>query len=179
MRTAERLRYLILAAQREGNRRLTAMLSEIGVTPAQSEALRIIADHGPLALRELGDMLVCDTGQSPSRIVDRLVAAGLVSRTAGERDRRQVSLTLTPAGREKAQRVAEVEDRLYALLDQAAEGTDVDGFLAFLSAFTHESPAGLALARRLDASNPRRRRRADAVSFQLTVDIAAEEGPTP
>ncbi len=25
------------------------MLSGIGVTPAQSEALRIIADHGPLA----------------------------------------------------------------------------------------------------------------------------------
>ncbi|MET7672465.1 hypothetical protein [Micromonospora luteifusca] len=35
--------------------------------------LRIIGDHGPLALRELGDMLVCDTGTSPSRILDRLV----------------------------------------------------------------------------------------------------------
>ena len=151
MRTAEQLRYLILAAQREGNRRLTAMLSEIGVTPAQSEALRIIADHGPLALRELGDMLVCDTGTSPSRIVDRLAAAGLVQRTPGEHDRRQVRLTLTPQGRDKAHRVAEIENQLYDLLDRASEGTDIDAFITFLRAFTWQSPAGLALANRLAA----------------------------
>lgn len=151
MRTAEQLRYLILAAQREGNRQLTAMLSEIGVTPAQSEALRIIADHGPLALRELGDMLVCDTGTSPSRIVDRLVAAGLVGRTASEHDRRQVRLTLTPQGRDKARQVAEIEDQLYDLLDRASEGMHIEAFVTFLHAFTRQSPAGLALANRLAA----------------------------
>ncbi|GAA5185237.1 hypothetical protein GCM10023322_28580 [Rugosimonospora acidiphila] len=151
MRAAEQLRYLILAAQREGNRRLTAMMSELGVTPAQSEALRIIADHGPLALRELGDMLVCDTGTSPSRIVDRLVAAGFVERTTGEHDRRQVRLALTPQGRDKADRVAEVENRLYDLIDRASEGTDTDAVIEFLHAFTRQSPAGLALANRLAA----------------------------
>ena len=155
MRTAEQLRYLILAAQREGNRRLTAMLAEIGVTPAQSEALRIISLHGPLTLRELGDMLVCDTGQSPSRIVDRLVSAGLVRRTAGERDRRQVSLTSTADGREKARRVAEIENQLYDLLDQAVERTDVDALIAFLNAFTHQSPAGVALAKRIAREGPK------------------------
>jgi DNA-binding MarR family transcriptional regulator len=151
VRTAEQLRYLILATQREGNRQLSAMLSEIGVTPAQSEALRIIADHGPLALGELGDMLVCDTGTSPSRIVDRLVAAGLVQRTPSEHDRRQVRLTLTPQGRDKANRVAEIENQLYDLLDRASEGTDIDAFIAFLHAFTRQAPAGLALANRLAA----------------------------
>jgi DNA-binding MarR family transcriptional regulator len=153
LRTAELLRYLILAAQREGNRQLTAMLAEIDVTPAQSEALRIIADHGPLALRELGDMLVCDTGTSPSRIVDRLVTAGLVERTAGEHDRRQVSLTLTPRGVERARQVAAIENQLYDLLDQVSEGTDTDAFIAFLNAFTGQSPAGLALTNRLAAEN--------------------------
>jgi MarR family transcriptional regulator, organic hydroperoxide resistance regulator len=151
VRTAEQLRYLILATQREGNRQLSAMLSEIGVTPAQSEALRIIADHGPLALGELGGMLVCDTGTSPSRIVDRLVAAGLVQRTPSEHDRRQVRLTLTPPGRDKANRVAEIENQLYDLLDRASEGTDIDAFIAFLHAFTRQAPAGLALANRLAA----------------------------
>lgn len=151
MRTAEQLRYLILATQREGNRQLSAMLSEIGVTPAQSEVLRIIADHGPLALGELGDMLVCDTGTSPSRIVDRLVAADLVHRTPSEHDRRQVRLTLTPQGRDKANRVAEIENQLYDLLDRASEGTDIDAFIAFLHAFTRQAPAGLALANRLAA----------------------------
>jgi DNA-binding MarR family transcriptional regulator len=151
LRTAERLRYLILAAQREGNRQLTLMLSGIGVTPAQSEALRILADHGPLALKELGDMLVCDTGTSPSRIVDRLVAAGLVHRTTSEHDRRQVRLALTAPGRDKAGQVADIENQLYDLLDHASAGTDIDAFVAFLDAFTRQSPAGLALANRLAA----------------------------
>jgi DNA-binding MarR family transcriptional regulator len=151
VRTAEQLRYLILAAQREGNRQLTVLLSEIGVTPAQSEALRIIADHGPLALRELGDMLVCDTGTSPSRIVDRLVAANLVQRNTSEHDKRQVRLTLTPQGRDKARRVAAIENQLYDLLDRAAEGMDIDACLKFLRGFTGQSPAGLALANRLAA----------------------------
>jgi MarR family transcriptional regulator, organic hydroperoxide resistance regulator len=151
LRTAEQLRYLILAAQREGNRQLTALMSEIGVTPAQSEALRIIADHGPLSLRELGDMLVCDTGTSPSRIVDRLVDAALVQRTSGEHDRRQVRLTLTPQGSDKARRVAEIENRLYGLLDRASEGMDINPLIAFLHAFTRQSPAGRALANRLAA----------------------------
>ncbi|MET8083389.1 MarR family transcriptional regulator [Micromonospora sp. NPDC005237] len=127
------------------------LLSEIGVTPAQSEALRIIGDHGPLALRELGDMLVCDTGTSPSRIVDRLVAAGLVQRTTSEHDRRQVRLTLTGPGRDTARRVAEIENQLYDLLDQASAGTDIDAFIGFLHGFTRQSPAGLALANRLAA----------------------------
>ncbi|GIF64126.1 hypothetical protein Ais01nite_21610 [Asanoa ishikariensis] len=151
MRTAEQLRYFILAAQREGNRQLTVMLSEVGVTPAQSEALRILADHGPLALKDLGEMLVCDTGASPSRIVDRLVAAALVEKTTGEQDRRQVKLTLTTQGREKAARVAEIENQLYDLLDRAGEGADMGAFISFLRGFTRQSPAGLALANRLDA----------------------------
>ncbi|MET7990226.1 MarR family transcriptional regulator [Amycolatopsis sp. NPDC005232] len=151
MRRAEQLRYLILAAQREGNRQLTARLAEIGVTPAQSEVLRILAGHGPMALRELGEMLVCDTGASPSRIVDRLVGAGLVERTASEQDRRQVRLELTKTGRDKAERVAEIEDQLYDQLDRAAKGTDVEAFLEFLKKFTQESPAGRAFENRLAA----------------------------
>ena len=155
MRRAEQLRYLILAAQREGNRQLAVQLSEIGLTPAQAEALRIVADHGPLALKELGDMLVCDSGTSPSRIVDRLVSAGLVQRTTSAHDRRQLRLTLTAQGRAQARRVAEIEDQLYDLLDQAGAETDLDALIAFLDAFTRESAAGLALAQRLAAEKAR------------------------
>jgi DNA-binding MarR family transcriptional regulator len=157
VRRAEQLRYLILAAQREGNRRLTGRLGEIGVTPAQSEVLRILAEHGPMALRELGEMLVCDTGASPSRIVDRLVGAGLVERSASEQDRRQVRLALTQDGRAKAERVAEIEDQLYDQLDRAARGTDVEAFLEFLTKFTHESPAGRAFANRVAAEGRRKK----------------------
>ena len=154
VRTAEQVRYLILAAQREGNRLLLAYLSQIDLTPAQSEALRIIADHGPLALKELGDMLVCDSGTSPSRIVDRLVAAGLVQRDAGERDRRQIRLTVTPAGKERAAQVRNIEDQLYDAIDGALSADDTQTLVRALRALTQDSPAGLALQKRLAADEP-------------------------
>lgn len=155
MRAAEQVRYLVLAAQREGNRLLMASLSDIDLTPAQSEALRIIADHGPLALKQLGDMLVCDSGTSPSRIVDRLVAAGIVNRAASEHDRRQIRLTLTQVGRTRAAQVQAIEDRLYAAIDSALEGEDTDALIRVLHSLTQGSPAGTALARRLTAEHAR------------------------
>ena len=151
MRTAEQVRYLILAAQREGNRILMALLSEINLTPAQSEALRIIADRGPLALKELGDMLVCESGTSPSRIVDRLVAAGLVHRNAGEHDRRQIRLTVTTEGNDRAAAVRGIEDRLYDVIDSTLNAADTEPLLRVLRALTRDSPAGTALEKRLAA----------------------------
>ena len=85
MRTAERFRYLVLAVQREGNRQLIADLRPLGITPAQSEALRILGDHAPMTLSDVGRMLVCEGGTNPSRIIDRLVDAGLVARVRGHK----------------------------------------------------------------------------------------------
>lgn len=151
MRDAEQVRYLILAAQREGNRQLAVALAQLGLTPAQSEALRIIEDHGPLALTQLGDMLVCDSGTSPSRIVDRLVTAGLVQRDPGEHDRRQVRLTITPPGSEKSTQVKVIEDHLYDVIDGALTDADAQVLLRVLGALTDGSPAGTALGNRLAA----------------------------
>jgi DNA-binding MarR family transcriptional regulator len=161
VRTAEQIRYLILAAQREGNRVLTALLSEIGLTPAQSEALRIIADHGPLALKELGDMLVCDSGTSPSRIVDRLVAAGLVHRDAGEHDRRRIRLTVTPQGRDRAAQVRGIEDQVYGSIDGALSADRAQALLGSLRILTRDSPARAALDKRLAAEEPPQERSSD------------------
>ena len=97
-RAADELRYLILAVQREGSRRLAARLRDAGLTPAQAEVLDVLRDRAPLSLAELGRLLVCETG-SPSRLVDALVQRGLVARTPSPQDRRVVSLALTEAGR--------------------------------------------------------------------------------
>jgi DNA-binding MarR family transcriptional regulator len=154
LRTAEQVRYLILAAQREGNRHLMALLSEIDLTPAQSEALRIIADHGPLALKELGDMLVCDSGTSPSRIVDRLVTAGLVQRDASEHDRRQIRLTVTSQGDDRAARVRRIEDQLYDAIDNTLNADDLEALVHVLLMLTQGSAARAALEKRLAAEQP-------------------------
>jgi len=148
MRTAEELRYLILAIQREGNRILAAELRPLGVTPSQAEVLRVLADHQPLTLLALGELLVCETGGSPSRLVDRLVTAGLVRREPDPVDRRQVTLSLTNQGRRTARQITRAEERLYDVIDAHTEGQPVDQALMLLRALAAVFPAGAALARR-------------------------------
>jgi MarR family transcriptional regulator, organic hydroperoxide resistance regulator len=148
MRPAEQLRYLILAVQREGNRLLAAELRPLGLTPSQAEVVRVLADHAPLTLQGLGELLVCETGGSPSRLVDRLVAMGLVQREADAGDRRWVTLTLTESGEAAAARVGEVEQRLYERIDELTEGAPVTEALTLLRQFAEAFPAGQALARR-------------------------------
>lgn len=145
----EQLRFLILAAQREGNRRLAADLRPFGVTPAQAEAVRLLDDRAPLTLSGLGELLVCESGTNPSRLVDRLVTAGLVDRAESAHDRRQVELTLTADGRRLAREIVRIEDALYRDLGKAAAGQDVDAALDLLRALVEGQPSGEAVALRV------------------------------
>ena len=135
MRPAEELRYLILAAQREGNRLLGQALKPLGVTPSQAEVLRILADRRPLTLNGLGELLVCESGNSPSRLVDRLATMGLIDRQVSAHDRRHIELSLTEEGRRLARQITTIEDDLYRSIDAAAEGRDVDQITGFRRAF--------------------------------------------
>ena len=148
MRIAEELRYLVLAANSEGKRQLAQQLRPLGLTPSQAEVLRVLADHAPLSLSGLGSLLVCESGSSPSRLVDRVVAQGLVNRRPGTADGREVELTLTPEGERLSVEVAVIEDAMYAAID-AMTGDDVDATLDFLRGYINGSPSGDALARRI------------------------------
>ena len=145
------VRYLVLAAQREGSRRLTQELRAIRLTPSQSEVLRILGDHGPLSLTGLGELLVCESGSNPSRLVDRLVGAGLVERVVAAEDRRQVTLSLTYAGREMEAAVRAVEERLYVDLDAVSVGVDLQPVIQVLRLLSAGEPAGDALEKRIAA----------------------------
>jgi DNA-binding MarR family transcriptional regulator len=148
VRPAEELRYLILAAQREGNRLLAQALRPLGVTPSQAEVVRVLQERGPLTLGGLGELLVCESGNSPSRLVDRMVATGLVRREVAAHDRRHVELSVTDEGARLGRRIIDIENDLYTSIDAAAEGRDVEEVMEFLRAFVGDLPAGQALARR-------------------------------
>ena len=149
MRKAEHLRFAILAAQREGNRLLIQALKPHGITPSQAEVLRLLQQHGTLTLNGLGQLLVCESGTNPSRLVDRVVEAGLVERRTDTADRRYLRLSLTAEGERLAAAVAEIEEVLYASMDAAAEGVDIDALLGFLHRFIDTLPSGRALRKRL------------------------------
>ncbi|MFD0850865.1 MarR family winged helix-turn-helix transcriptional regulator, partial [Actinomadura adrarensis] len=99
----------------------------------------------------LGELLVCESGGSPSRLVDRLISAGLVDRQVPEHDRRHIELSLTREGTRIADEITEIERRLYDMIDAAAEGRDIDEITGFLRAFVSDLPAGRAMARRTES----------------------------
>jgi DNA-binding MarR family transcriptional regulator len=148
MRAAEELRFLILAIQREGNRLLAAQLRPLGLTPSQAEVIRVLAEHGPLTLSALGDLLVCETGNSPSRLVDRLVIQGLVQRDIDAADRRRVTLEVTAEGRRLGRRIVTVEQRLYSTIDKHVAGQPIESTLCTLRCLASVFPAGQAVDRR-------------------------------
>ncbi len=145
MTPVEQFRYLVLAAQREGNRLLAELLRPLGLTPSQAEVLRVLAETPGLSLQQLGRRLVCEAG-SPSRLVDGLVRADLVARAADTVDRRSVRLHLTPTGLDAADAVAAREANLYALLERALDPADIAAANHALEQAVQGTTAGEALA---------------------------------
>ena len=142
-----RLRFYVLAAQREGQRLFAAALRPWNVSPTQAEALAVLAEHAPMSLGDLGARLIAEIG-SPSRLVSGLVAAGLVTRERDEQDRRWLLLELTDHGRQIAAAVAAAEQSLYEQIGAAIADQDTDATLELLGAFVSGRPTGQALARR-------------------------------
>ncbi|XGV95252.1 MAG: MarR family winged helix-turn-helix transcriptional regulator [Leptolyngbya sp. BL-A-14] len=149
MHAIEELRYLILAAQREGDRALSAALNSLGLTTSQAEVLRVLHDYVSLSLIELGERLVCETG-SPSRLVNTLVEKQLVERSPSTTDRRMVKLSLTPSGRQLAEQVQAIEQNFYAQIEVLLKSAPIETINAALWRFVDGRPAGKALSHRKD-----------------------------
>ena len=147
MNAIEELRYLILAAQREGDRQLSAALEPLGLTTSQAEVLRVLYDYAPLSLLELGERLVCETG-SPSRLVNTLVEKRLVERKASDIDRRRVTLSLTAAGKALAEQVMAIEQAFYTAIAAVLTDAPLEALNTTLWKFVAGRPTGDALGRR-------------------------------
>lgn len=107
------LRHAVVEAVLGASRVLVGMaassLAEVGedVTLPQYRALVVLASKGPQRVASLAEQLKV-TPPTATRMCDRLVRKGLVRRRTSRGDRREVRVTLAPAGREL---VAEVTRR--------------------------------------------------------------------
>ena len=109
-----------------------AAAEEVGLTPRQHQALLAIRGHaggGPVGVGALAaDLQV--RHHSAVGLVDRLAGRGLVARRHGTGDRRQVLVSLTPAGERLLARLSTVHrdelrqlgPRLRALLETVEHG---------------------------------------------------------
>jgi DNA-binding MarR family transcriptional regulator len=157
----EELRYLVLAAQRDGNRALAALLRPLDVTPAQAELIGVLArSEDPLTIRQVGDRLVCEPG-SPSRLVASLVDAGLVVRRPHPKDARASTLELSQRGQKTAEGIRRVEERFhYDLRARLTSQRDADAAMRVLRRLADDGASGAALRRRLEAETAAVDRRA-------------------
>lgn len=144
---AEQLRYLILAAERQGGRMFQEALKPTGITGSQAEVLRVLEEREPLSLKELGSLLICETG-SPSRLVDRLVREGFVIRETDPKDSRYVLLSLSAAGRDKARQVADIERGIYSMITEKISAEEIEKINSFIYELLSGEPVSEALRAR-------------------------------
>ncbi len=126
---------------------LAALLKPLGLTPAWAEALIVLADREPLTIRELGDLLVCQVDH-PSRLVNRMMSAGLLTSEQSPEDDRVSCLRLSAAARDLVPQIRTIEDQLHTTIEHSFDPTALDTCIAVLSAFVDGLPAGEALGRR-------------------------------
>jgi DNA-binding MarR family transcriptional regulator len=86
-----------------------------GVSLAQCHLLLEVEDRGQTSITALADMLELDKS-TLSRTVDGMCKAGLLNREIDPANRRQQILSLTPAGKAKAEAVNSLCDGSYARL---------------------------------------------------------------
>jgi DNA-binding MarR family transcriptional regulator len=105
------------------------------ITIAQFRTLVILSSRGPVNLATLAGLL----GVKPSatgRMVDRLVAAGLIDRTPHPTSRRELLATLNPRGRKVVRQVtAHRRVEIARIVEKMPEG-ERHGLVRALTAFT-------------------------------------------
>ena len=137
----------VKAASRELEHRTADLMRPLGVTPQQADAIYVIGKAEPLSLKDLGSLLIAEGGH-PSRLLDRLVAAGWVERVPAGDDRRRVVVTLTPAGRELHDRIDANRQTLLDFARSLMGDVDLDAALHFFRELLQHSGYAELIARR-------------------------------
>jgi DNA-binding MarR family transcriptional regulator len=137
----------VKALQRELERGSNELMRPLGLTGPQADALVVIGLAQPLALKDLGRLLIAEAGH-PSRLVDRLVDAGLVDRRAAQDDRRRVELELTPAGRRLAKRIEKARQELFDASRPHLDEKRLAAAGAVIRQLLEDTPAGELIERR-------------------------------
>jgi DNA-binding MarR family transcriptional regulator len=105
------------------------------VTLPQFRTLVALESHGVTNLNRLARVLDVNAS-SAVRMIDRLLAAGLVTRKENPRNRRQVLLEVTPAGAEIVRRVVARRRREITRIVAAIPETLRDDLVAALTEFS-------------------------------------------
>lgn len=108
-RLPDHLGYWLRLLSNQVSDSFAARLEKHGVSVPQWVVLRVLFDAEGLPLKDIVSRVGVDQG-ALSRMVERLLARGLVSREENPGDRRAVAIALTPEGRKLVPRLAREAD---------------------------------------------------------------------
>ncbi len=111
------------------------LLDELGLTYPQYLVMRVLWQRGPLAVKDIAEILQLDYG-TLSPLLKRLETAGLVRRARRTDDERLVEITLTYAGEAMRGEAVDVPARLSCAL-----GLDHDTEAQLLDTLRHLTAA--------------------------------------
>ena len=94
----DQLCFALYAASRAVTGLYRSLLDGLGLTYPQYLVMLVLWEGAELTVSELGERLYLDSA-TLTPLLKRLQSAGLVTRTRGASDERQVLIALTPAGR--------------------------------------------------------------------------------
>ena len=156
------LALVVKAVHRELERWANDAMRPLGVTAAQADALVVISRAEPISLKDLGDLLIAESGH-PSRLVDRLVEAGLVTRRDADEDRRRVVLGLTGRGHRLVSPISDARTEMVRAAEAMLPLDELGPALALGDALLAGSPSAELIERRRQlesrTATPSRRRR--------------------
>ncbi|EFQ56985.1 MarR family winged helix-turn-helix transcriptional regulator [Streptococcus downei] len=136
---AARFRYLFKSVENIVNKELINLLAPLHITPNQSEVLLVLQEFGPLSLKDLGDLLICEK-KSPSRLVSSLIKKNLVIKEISDKDRRFSLLSLTSKGQTFVPKIMAIKTQYdKKLVEQGIDFKALsEPFKIFLSATPYE-----------------------------------------
>jgi DNA-binding MarR family transcriptional regulator len=129
--------YVSRLATSDAVRRRVAGAADRLVTPAESAALRAVADAGPLTFKALAEHLELDQ-TTISRTANRLLEVGLIARQTDPDDRRKAWLTVTTEGDEMLHRLQHVATQWYEVAISGWTAAEQQALGAALARFRHD-----------------------------------------
>jgi DNA-binding MarR family transcriptional regulator len=120
-------------ASRQISTHLEAETRELGLSPIEGHVLTYLRGYAPAPIGEL--VRVFGIKQSTlTSLLDRLEKAGLVHREINRDDRRSFLIHISPEGRDLAERLNRVLEKLEEEIRRRLSPRDLEGFHAVMNA---------------------------------------------
>jgi DNA-binding MarR family transcriptional regulator len=107
MNIKDHLAYIIASVNKQLEAELEEHLREVGMPIEQVRILEILSGGGGLPMGELAAQALVEP-TTLTKMIDRMVADGLVLRLLDPNDRRRVLITLAPAGKVALRRLSRI-----------------------------------------------------------------------